>query len=115
MLSNPKYNKEFDKNWDDTMTYRLGLTQVYKEWKAMLGYAYDESPIPDATLGYELPSSDANIFSLGGKYTINDNIEVGLAGLMAVYEDRKVDNHMIKGEFSNSKSYLATASVEYKF
>jgi len=114
-FDNPKYDRTFDKNWDDTMTYRLGLTHKYNQWTAMAGYAYDESPIPDETLGYELPSSDANIFSLGAKYQINEKIEVGLAGLMAIYDDRKVTNKIVQGEFSNSKSYLTTASIEYKF
>ncbi len=114
-FDNSKYNKTFEKNWDDTMTYRIGLTQVYKKWTAMVGYAHDETPVPDESIGYELPNSDANIFSLGGKYRINDAIEIGLAGLMAVYEDRDVHNRVLQGEFSNSKSYLISANLEYRF
>lgn len=103
------------KNWSDSSVFRFGITHKMDNLTAMVGYAYDESPVPSETLGYELPSSNGNIFSLGGKYKYDENFEFGLAGLMAIYKDRKVHNTVLNGEFSNSKSYLISASVEYKF
>jgi long-chain fatty acid transport protein len=106
------------KNWEDTSTYRLGLTQKYDKWTAMAGLAYDETPVPEATLGYELPDSDAWIYSLGGRYQINQSWNVGVAGLVDIKESRTVNQAGatgIKGEFSNAKAYLVTAGIEYKF
>ena len=106
------------KNWEDTNTYRLGLTQKYDKWTAMAGVAYDETPVPDGTLGYELPDSDAWIISLGGRYQINKNWNIGMAGLIDIKESRaanQADATGIKGEFSNGRAYLATAGIEYKF
>ena len=103
------------KLWSDASAYRFGITHRLDKFTAMVGYAYDETPIPDATINYELPSSNANIFSLGGKYKYDENFEFGLAALTAIYKDRKVNNTILNGEFSNSKSYLVSASVEYKF
>ena len=103
------------KLWSDTSAYRFGITHKMDKATLMAGYAYDETPIPNSTINYELPSSNANIFSLGGKYKYNENFEFGLAALTAIYKDRKVNNTILNGEFTNSKSYLVSASVEYKF
>ena len=106
------------KSWEDTNTYRLGLTQKLDNWTAMAGIAYDETPVPDTTLGYELPDSDAWIVSLGGRYQINKNWNIGMAGLMDMKESRTVNQAGaagIKGEFSDGRAYLATIGIEYKF
>ncbi|MDO9206914.1 MAG: outer membrane protein transport protein [Sulfuricurvum sp.] len=103
------------KNWEDTNTYRLGLTQKYEQWTAMAGVAYDETPVPEATLGYELPDSDAWIISLGGRYQIDKSWNIGLAGLVDMKQSRDVQNSSIDGEFSNARAYLVTAGIEYRF
>lgn len=103
------------KNWKDVNAYRLGLTQKYDKWTAMAGVAYDETPVPEATLGYELPDSDALIVSLGGRYKINNALNIGLAGLADMKKDREVHNSSINGTFSNARAYLLTAGLEYRF
>ncbi|MCK9371706.1 MAG: outer membrane protein transport protein [Sulfuricurvum sp.] len=103
------------KNWKDTNTYRLGLTQKYEKWTAMAGVAYDETPVPEATLGYELPDSHGWIVSLGGRYAIDERWNIGLAGLIDRKENREVHNTAINGEFSNARAYLVTAGIEYRF
>lgn len=103
------------KNWENTNTYRLGLTQKYDKWTAMAGLAYDETPVPQSTLGYELPDSDAWIVSMGGRYQIDKSWNIGLAGLIDMKESREVHNSTINGEFSNARAYLVTAGIEYRF
>lgn len=103
------------KNWENTNTYRLGVTQKYDKWTAMAGLAYDETPVPEATLGYELPDSDAWIVSLGGRYQIDKSWNIGLAGLVDMKQSRDVQNTSIDGEFSNARAYLVTAGIEYRF
>ena len=106
------------RNWEDTNSYRLGLTQQYNQWTAMAGVAYDETPVPESTLGYELPDSDAWIFSLGGKYKMDEHWSFGLAGLLDLKKSRDVYQTPatgIKGEFSNARAYLVTAGIEYRF
>lgn len=103
------------KNWKDTNTYRLGLTQKVDKWTAMAGIAYDKTPVPEATLGYELPDSDAIIVSLGGRYQINPSWNVGLAGLVDMKKEREVHNASVNGTFSNARAYLVTAGIEYRF
>jgi len=106
------------KNWENTNSYRLGLTQKYDKWTAMAGLAYDETPVPESTLGYELPDSDAWIVSMGGRYQIDKSWNIGLAGLVDMKESRDVYQAGatgIKGEFSNARAYLVTAGIEYRF
>ncbi len=114
----PYFDAPKSKNWENTNTYRLGLTQKYNKWTAMAGVAYDETPIPQATLGYELPDSNAWIASLGGRYQINKSWNIGLAGLVDMKQNREVHQSGptgINGEFSNARAYLVTAGIEYHF
>ena len=110
------------KNWENTNTYRLGLTQKYDKWTAMAGFAYDETPVPESTLGYELPDSDAWIISMGGRYQIDKSWNIGLAGLVDMKKERTVHQSLsstntnpVNGEFSNARAYLVTAGIEYRF
>ncbi|MDP3291293.1 MAG: outer membrane protein transport protein, partial [Sulfuricurvum sp.] len=103
------------KNWENTSSYRLGVTQEYDKWTAMAGFAYDESPVPGSTLGYELPDSDAWMVSLGGRYQLDEHWNIGLAGLIDVKKSREVHNSSINGEFSNARAYLVTAGIGYRF
>lgn len=113
----PYFDAPKAKNWKDTKTYRLGLTQKLDRWTAMAGIAYDETPVPTKTLGYELPDSDALIVSLGGRYRIDDRWNVGLAGLADLKHSRSVSGNDsgINGEFSNARAYLVTAGLGYRF
>jgi long-chain fatty acid transport protein len=81
----------------------------------MAGVAYDETPVPESTLGYELPDSDAWIVSMGGRYQLDPNWNIGLAGLVDFKKDRTVHNSALNGEFSNARAYLVTAGIEYRF
>ncbi len=103
------------KNWENTNTYRLGITQKIDQWTAMAGLAYDETPVPEATLGYELPDADALIVSLGGRYQLDEHWNIGLAGLVDMKKDRSVHNSSINGEFTNARAYLVTAGIGYRF
>lgn len=103
------------KNWKNVNAYRLGLTQKMDQWTAMAGVAYDETPVPEATLGYELPDSNGWIVSLGGRYAVNERWNIGLAGLIDMKENREVHNAAINGEFSNARAYLVSAGAEYRF
>lgn len=109
------FGAQIAKNWCNTNTYRLGLTQKFDRWRAMVGIAYDETPIPESTLGYELPDSDAWIYSLGLRYQIDKQWNIGVAALVDAKKSRDVKNVSIDGEFTNARAYLATAGIEYRF
>ncbi len=119
---NPGLAKVFDapisKNWKDTDTWRFGVTHQYNDkLKLMLGFAIDETPVPKETLGFELPDSDAKIYSLGFNYKINEKLSVGGAYLYDDKEDISIKQgkDKINGEFSDNAAHLLTVGVKYTY
>ena len=105
------------KNWEDSNSYRIGLTQVLTEkWKGLLGFNIDESPVPDSTLGFELPDSDAKSYSMGLEYQQSEALTLMGSFLYNVKEDRTVSQTGgINGTFSDTKAIFYTFSLRYKF
>jgi len=107
------------KNWNDTNTFRLGITQEFDSMIVMVGMVYDETPVPDDTISFELPDSDSFSVSLGGRYQINDKLDFGLAGLYSMRTSRNVNNNnendTVTGEFSNGNVLILSAGVGYEF
>ena len=104
------------KNWEDVNAYRIGISHQYSDTlKLMAGFAIDKSPAPDSTLGFELPDSDAKLYSVGFEYKVNEKTKVGLAYLYDDKESRTVSNGIVNGTFTDSAAHLVTASIKYKF
>ena len=111
----PYFDDPIAKDWKDSNAYRIGVTQELDEWTLMAGAVYDESPIPDETLSFELPDSDALSVSAGARYQYNKNINIGLSALYSMRDTRSVDNDDLQGEFSNSNVLIISAGLGYKF
>ncbi|THB77556.1 MAG: aromatic hydrocarbon degradation protein [Desulfobulbaceae bacterium] len=119
-LTNPVlfsiFGSPVPKDWDDTDAFRLGLT--YKATDAitvMAGFAFDSNPVPEEHLSFELPDSDAYIFSIGGRYAINEQMEAGVGFLYDYKKSREVSNSTINGEFTNAAAMFLTVGLSYKF
>jgi len=107
-----------EKNWKDVAAYRLGVSKEFDGWRGMAGLFYDESPVPDRTLGYETPDSDAYGVSLGIRYPWSEQLAISAAGMYLIKKDRTVsgDNiYGIDGEFSGNRAYIFTAGIDYDF
>ncbi len=118
-LANPVLNMAFDqpksKNWDDSDTYRIGFTYDMKNaFTLMAGFSYDKTPIPDSTLSFDLPDSDAYIYSVGVRYQANEHLNLGLAYLYDDKDDRSAANNVINGEFSGSGAHVVALGITYK-
>ena len=118
-LANPVLAMAFDsakpKHWEDSDAWRLSASYDLKNgFIFMAGFAYDESPVPESTLGFELPDSDALIYSLGLRYQVNKDMEVGVAYLYDDKESRDVNNGSINGSFDESAAHLLTFGLSYK-
>ncbi len=124
-LTNPiliaAYDYEKEKYWHDSNAYRIGITHKCSDrFTAMLGLAYDESPIPSHTLGFELPGSDAYLFSIGGRYKVNENMQLGAAYLLDYKKSRRIEagadnTSHINGKFENAGAHVVTAGMVYTF
>jgi len=112
-LGNPVLKGAFDdskqKSWSDTDAWRLSVTYDMKnDWILMAGFAIDKNPAPDRTLGFELPDSDARLYSVGVRYKINKDMEIGMAYLYDDKESRRVNNGTLNGEIRNAAAHLLT-------
>lgn len=98
------------KLWEDAMAYRLGVSYaVSPNWVARLGYAYDESPIPDETRDPSLPGANRHDISMGVGY---DTGRWGLdAGYLQVRFEDTVSELSSPANGELSGDYQGTAHV----
>ncbi len=109
------------KNWKDTNTFRIGITHKNSSrLTTMYGFAYDESPVPENRVGFELPDNDALIFSLGANYKLSGTTSVGVSYLFDYKLPRDIEklafnNNGIAGRFSDGGAHLLNLSVTYRY
>ncbi len=111
------------KNWVNSNSYRFGLThQLNRAWSLMAGFAYDETPVQKRYVGFDLPDSDAIMFSVGAKRRYSDSLTIGGAFLYNRKErlkldadDRNIKSGGITGRFKDASAFFVTIGVEYRF
>jgi long-chain fatty acid transport protein len=117
-LGNPFLTGAFDlpkaKDWDDSDSWRFSVSYDINAFTLMAGFAIDENPIPDSTLGFDLPDSDANLYSLGLRYQINADFDLGIAYLYDDKDSRSAVNDMVSGTFDDAGAHLVTVGFSYK-
>ena len=117
-LGNPFLTGAFDlpkaKDWEDSDTWRISVSYDIDAFTLMAGFAVDENPIPDSTLGFDLPDSDAKLYSLGLRYQVNADLDLGIAYLFDDKDSRSVVNEMANGTFDEGRAHLVTVGVSYK-
>ena len=56
------------KDWKDVWRYQVGIEHKLNDtWSIMGGYAYDNSPMPDETMDFAVPTGDRQTISIGFK------------------------------------------------
>ncbi len=110
------------KNWSDSDTYRIGVTHKYNNiWTFMAGYAYDKTPVPESTAGFELPDTDAHIFSAGARYQYSDNLNIGFGLLidkkdkLKIREGTSLATTTDNADFEDASAVLLTVGAQYSF
>ncbi|KIM07607.1 MAG: long-chain fatty acid transporter [Sulfurovum sp. FS06-10] len=108
------------RNWKDTDTFRLGATaKVTDSVTLMAGIAQDKTPVPSDYVGYELPDSDAMLYSLGVRMKATENLSYGVAYLHDEKDNRTIaqgaSESLINGTFSQGGADLLTVAMAYTF
>jgi len=104
------------KQWEDTDAFRISASYQFNEaFTGMAGFAIDDNPVPEEYLSFELPDSNAWLYSIGGRYKVNEQMELGLSLLYDYKESRTVTNGTIMGEFTDASALLVTGGINYKF
>ncbi|MFP4482103.1 MAG: OmpP1/FadL family transporter [Thermovirgaceae bacterium] len=88
---NPMKVVSTPKNYEDVWRYNFGIEwEATPQWTCRLSYVYDESPIPDTTIDYQLPASDRHLYSMGVGYKWNEKSSVDLSYTYISIEDRNI-------------------------
>jgi len=120
----PVFDSPIPRKWKDTNTFRIGATiKMDNKLTAMMGFAIDETPVSVKHLGFELPDSDAKIFTMGFKYQQTQNLSWGAAFLydskesfsVAAGESTKINPSPFPAGFSEGGAFLTTVGVAYEF
>jgi len=111
----PSMDAPISKDWEDTTTYRFGVTQELDKFTLMAGFIIDETPIPEKSISFELPGSDSKSISFGAKYKIDEKLSAGFGMLCSMKDSRRVVNEDIDGEFANDKTYIFSTGISYKY
>jgi long-chain fatty acid transport protein len=111
------------REWEDTDTIRLGITHHLNDKLTLMGgIATDGNPAPEKHIGFELPDSDAMLYSAGVNYKYSKTLSFGASILYdskderAVSQGRSLTNTTaIEGEFTDASATLVTVGANYKF
>ncbi len=104
------------REWKDTDAFRLGVThQLNDTITLMAGVASDENPAPDKNLGFELPDSDAILYSAGLTYKYSDQVTFGASVLYDSKDKRSVQNDVAVGTFKDASATLVTLGLSYSY
>jgi long-chain fatty acid transport protein len=115
----PVFDDPIAKNWRDTNTFRIGATLVLNDITMMMGFAIDETPVSGKMIGFELPDSDAKIFSMGFRYQQTEQLSWGAAFLYDGKEPISLslgeNSRIPAGSFEEGGAFLTTVGVAYEF
>ena len=85
----------------------------------MAGFSYSPSAAQEEFVTFSSPETDFITFSLGSKYEINNNFEVGVAALYAKGQEREISQPTkplgIDGTLGKRDVFTLSLGFEYRF
>jgi long-chain fatty acid transport protein len=109
----PKFRNDFlipprmrksPQDWRDVQTFNAGVQyQLNPIWAIRGGYVFDQTPVPEKTLGPMIPDTDGHLLSLGFGYT-KDNYVIDMAFMGKIPENRYTRRNIdgFNGKYSSS-------------
>ena len=112
--------KTTPKEWNDSVAYRVGLTQKFDALTLMAGFAYSQNASEDEQyVTFSSPETNFRTYSLGARYALSDSLELGVTGLLARGEEREVSQPTnpsgVNGTLGERDIYVFSFGAEYKF
>lgn len=84
-------NKNAVKEWEAVWRFNLGIEhRLSDKWSILLGYVWDQSPVPDEYMDFTVPTGDRHRGSIGFKYRPAENQELSFAYTAIVPAERTV-------------------------
>ena len=100
-------------DWRDVFAFHLGVQyQCNPTWVLRGGYIFDQSPVPERTLGPMVPDSDGHLLSLGIGYT-RGNFLIDMACMVSLLEDRHTRRNVdgLNGKYTSTGISLLISST----
>jgi len=91
-------------DWRDIVAFLFGVQyQLNPAWVLRSGYIFDQSPVPERTLGPMVPDSDGHLVSLGIGYTRGD-FTIDMACMVLLFEDRHTRRNLdgLNGKYTTT-------------
>lgn len=108
------YKNFAGQKWEDTWGYRFGAQYALNSnWDLRFGYAFEETPVPDAVVTADLPDGDNQTFSTGFGYH-KDNFKIDLSAGDMHRNERKVNNVYQVGTYELDVPFVQ-ATFTWKF
>jgi long-chain fatty acid transport protein len=107
------------KDWHDVWRIQVGAEYKVTDWfDFRLGYIWDESPVPDATVDYILPTDNRSLYSIGGGFHWQ-NWTVDVSYTYLDCDNRTItarqSDGILESEFKSVDANLIGLSLSYKF
>lgn len=100
------YGSNSEKNWEASWRYGIGIEhKLSKQWSVLAGYVFDESPVPDSTMDFTVPTGDRHRGSIGFKYRPDDKSEWTLAYTAIWSDTRDVHSQYANLDYENGHIY----------
>lgn len=88
-------SKNSRKDWKSAWRFNLGIEhKLSDQWSILGGYVYDQSPVPDDTMDFTVPTGDRHRLSIGFKYRPKENQEWSFAYTAIWPVERTVYSHL---------------------
>ena len=95
-----------EKNWEACWRYGIGIEhKLSKQWSILAGYVFDESPIPDSTMDFTVPTGDRHRGSIGFKYRFKENHEIVFAYTGIWADSRDTESRVGKYDYESSEIF----------
>jgi long-chain fatty acid transport protein len=104
-------------NWKNTWRVAIGASYHYSEqWMARAGFAYDQTPVPDAYRTVRIPDGDRTWLSFGGQYKLSNQskVDFGYAHLFvktATLNQNNTTNPDLAGKGFLTGSYSSSVDI----
>jgi len=111
----PPSMRSAPQDWRDVIAFHFGVQyQLNPTWVLRGGYIFDQSPVPERTLGPMVPDSDGHLLSLGIGYT-RGNFLVDVACMASLLEDRHTRRNVdaLNGKYTSTGISLLISSTYF--
>lgn len=100
------------KDWEAAWRFNLGIEhKLSSKWSILLGYVFDQSPVPDHRMDFTVPTGDRHRGSIGFKYRPDDKQEWSFAYTAIIPAERTVDSHIGGADFASATTYDGLTQV----